>query len=375
MMQEAAIPLGIQLHALVEAPDGASGQVIPHSQAGQAEDAAAICALARSTDVLTVEHEHVPDEILEAASEFAPVRPGAHALAYAQDKLTMRAKMQELGLPQPRWWRVESEEDIAAALVELGGRGILKTPRDGYDGKGVRVITEARDARDWLGGGTALLLEEMIDFEFEVAAVLARRPSGAVACWPVVRTVQQQGACFEVVAPAPGVGPELQRSIQEIGTRIARELDVVGILAVELFVARSGGGGGDGTGAGSGTGELTAYVNELAMRPHNSAHWTIEGADTSQFEQHLRAVLDLPLGSTAPLAPWSVMVNVLGSELADPREAYPQVMEAYPRVKIHMYGKEVKPRRKIGHVTVVGADLDAALEQAHGAAAMLRGEK
>ena len=369
MMQEAAIPLGIQLHALVEAADGASGQVIPNSQVGDADDSAAVCALAERVDVLTVEHEHVPDEILAAAGELAPVRPGSHALAYAQDKLLMREKMEELGAPVPRWWRVNSEQEIQAGLAELGGRGVLKTPRDGYDGKGVRIIAEASEARDWLADGGPLLLEEMIPFEFEVAAVLARRPSGEVACWPVVRTVQQQGACFEVVAPAPGVGPELEGQIQDIAVKIAEDLDVVGILAVEMFVGSNGG-----EASASGAPALQPYVNELAMRPHNSAHWTIEGADTSQFEQHLRAVLDLPLGSTLPLRDWSVMVNVLGSELDDPREAYQQVMEKYPRAKIHMYGKEVKPRRKIGHVTVVGDDLDEALAQAHGAAAMLRGE-
>ena len=374
MMQEAAIPLGIQLHALVEAADGASGQVIPHSIVGDADDLSGVCGLAANVDVLTVEHEHVPDEILEAAGEFAPVRPGAHALAFAQDKLAMREKMGELGIPVPRWWRVESEDEIAAALADLGGQAVLKTPRDGYDGKGVRVIAVASEARDWLKAGGSLLLEEMIPFEFEVAAVLARRPSGEVACWPVVRTVQQEGACFEVVAPAPGVPPELEAQIQDIAVRIAGALDVVGILAVELFVARSGEGiVRDDDEAASG-GELIPYVNELAMRPHNSAHWTIEGADTGQFEQHLRAVLDLPLGSPAPLRDWSVMVNVLGSELEDPREAYPKVMEKYPRAKIHMYGKEVKPRRKIGHVTVVGDNLDEALAQAHGAAAMLRGD-
>ena len=180
MMQEAAIPLGIQLHALVEAADGASGQVIPHSIVGDADDLSGVCGLAANVDVLTVEHEHVPDEILEAAGEFAPVRPGAHALAFAQDKLAMREKMGELGIPVPRWWRVESEDEIAAALADLGGQAVLKTPRDGYDGKGVRVIAAASEARDWLKAGGSLLLEEMIPFEFEVAAVLARRTSGEV---------------------------------------------------------------------------------------------------------------------------------------------------------------------------------------------------
>lgn len=365
MMQEPAVALGIQLHALVEAEDGAAGQVIPHSTVGGVQDTDLIRALAREVDVLTVEHEHVPDSILKDVSRIVPVRPGAHALHYAQDKLAMRARMDELGVPGPRWFEVHTAADVAEALRELGGEAIAKTPRDGYDGKGVRLIGTAADVEDWLetAGPEGLLIEERIPFVSEAAQLVARRPSGQMCSWPVVRTVQEQGTCFEVVAPAPDVDVELASTIRELGETVAEALDVVGILAVELFLAP----GPDGA--------LRPYVNELAMRPHNSGHWTIEGAQTSQFEQHLRAALDLPLGPVEPLSRWVVMVNVLGSALADPRQAYPRLMEAVPEAKIHMYGKAVAPRRKIGHVTVLGADLEQARRQAHEAAALLRGEE
>ncbi len=387
MMQESAVALGIQLHALVEAADGSAGQVIPQSTVGGASERELIMELATGVDALTVEHEHVPDEILAEASRIVPVRPGAHALKYAQDKIAMRAKMDELGIPGPRWFVARSAAEVDAAIAELGGVAIAKTPRDGYDGKGVRVVHAASEITDWLGiegsdgadvageantageanvagsVGVEILIEEKIPFVSEAAQLVARRPSGDISTWPVVQTIQEQGTCFEVIAPAPDVDGALAERIRDIGEKVAEELDVVGILAVELFLAP----GGDG--------QLVPYVNELAMRPHNSGHWTIEGAQTSQFEQHLRAVLDLPLGGVEPLAPWSVMVNVLGSALSDPRFAYPQVMAAYPQAKIHMYGKAVAPRRKIGHVTVVGSDLEETRRVALDAAAMLRGEK
>lgn len=363
MMQEPAAALGIQLHALVEALDGAAGQVIPHARLGEADDAPGVLQLTQDVDVITVEHEHVPEQILAQAATRVPVRPGPHALRFAQDKLAMRQRMDELGVPQPRWRNVASTADVARGLEEFGGVGVLKMPRDGYDGKGVMLIRDADDAQAWLTeapGG--LLLEEHIAFQMEVAQLLARRPSGEVRCWPLVQTVQKGGICTEVIAPAPGIGDAVARQAQQVGERIAAELDVTGILAVEMFVAR----GEDGN--------LRPYVNELAMRPHNSGHWTIEGAVTSQFEQHLRAVLDLPLGSAQPRAPYAVMVNVLGSALEDPRRAYARVMAEYPQVKIHIYGKAVRPGRKLGHVTVLGESAPEALAMARGAVAMLQGD-
>lgn len=361
MMEEAANALGIELDALVESADGSAAQVIPLSTVGAADDREAVVALASRVDALTVEHEHVPDSILAAAAECAPVRPSAAALAYAQDKGAMRRKMEELGIPCPRWTMASSVDDVARAIDAWGGRVVLKTPRDGYDGKGVAIISQAAEAQEWLERGE-LLVEEVVPFEMEVAQLVARRPSGEIATWPVVQTTQQQGACYEVIAPAPGISQELAEKIRSIAEKIATQLDVTGILAVELFLARDQ----DGT--------VQPYVNELAMRPHNSGHWSIEGAVTGQFEQHLRAVLDLPLGSTQMRAPYAVMVNVLGSALADPRIAYPDVMKEFPEAKIHMYGKAVAYRRKLGHVTVVGDNLEQMRAAAHGAAALLRGE-
>lgn len=357
MMQEAAIALGIELRALVEAPDGATGQVVPLSVVGAADDADAVLALARGVDAVTVEHEHVPDEILAAAADVAPVRPGASALAFAQDKLLMRRRLTEAGIECPRWFAARNDEEIASALRELGGRAVVKTPRDGYDGKGVAEIRLAPDGRcetsaplgQWLdaAGGEGLLIEELVPFTCEISQLVARRPGGEIASWCAVETIQRGGVCAETIAPAR-VSSDVAGCAADIAKSVAEELGVVGMLAVEMFV--------DGAGR--------ILVNELAMRPHNSGHWTIEGAVTSQFEQHLRAVLDLPLGSTDLLAPWAVMVNLLGSELEDPRDAYPEAMALHPSAKIHVYGKEVRPGRKLGHVTVCGDDLDAARAQA-----------
>lgn len=200
-------------------------------------------------------------------------------------------------------------------------------------------------------------------FVGELAALLARRPSGEVRSWPVARTVQRGGVCAEVEAPAPGLDPEVAEEAREIGERIARELGVTGVLAVEMFLVEDVDEGGQ-----------RVLVNELAMRPHNSGHWTIDGAVTSQFEQHLRAVLDLPLGDPSPRAPWSVMVNLLGSELADPALGLGGAFAASPDARVHLYGKSVRPGRKLGHVTVCGDDLAAARAQAEAAVAALRGQ-
>lgn len=364
MLQEAAIPLGVQLDVLVESMEGAAGQVIPASREAQADNREAILALAERCDALTVEHEHVPEEILSEAASVTPVYPPASCLLYAQDKLAMREKMHELGLPNPRYYRVRTMAELEAALAALGGEAVVKTPRDGYDGKGVAVIREAARVESWLeeAGEEGLLVEERLDFVMEVAQMAARRPSGDISVWPLVQTIQQEGACFEVIAPAPLPEGELAAQGASIAAEIASQLGIVGVFAVEMFVVRVGG-------------RYQLVINELAMRPHNSAHWTIEGARTSQFEQHLRAVLDLPLGDTSAREPYTVMVNVLGSALPDPREAYPQVLATYPNVKMHIYGKEVKPRRKIGHVTASGENLTALRMAAHGAAAMLRGEE
>lgn len=346
MMQEAAIALGVELRALVEADDGSAGQAIRYSQVGAADDRATIEEFVDG-EIVTVEHEHIPDDILRAIDS----RPSADALVFAQDKLVMRAS---LDAPHPTWFEAATADDIDAAVERLGGVAIAKAPRGGYDGKGVAVIRSHTDI-PWTWEGDSVLVEEKVPFDMEVSQLVARRPSGEMVAWPLVQSVQRDGICFEVTAPAP-VPDDLREQAAAIAARIAEQTGVVGVLAVEMFVVRG-----------------ALIVNELAMRPHNTGHWTIEGAVTSQFEQHLRAVLDLPLGDTRAVAPWSVMVNLLDSALSDPREALRDVWEADPGVKIHMYGKEVRPGRKIGHVTVTGTDLDDVRARAHAAIATLEG--
>ena len=367
MMQESAIALGIHLRALVEADDGSTGQVVVDSTVGEASDASAVRGLSEGADVLTFEHEHVPQDVLAALSSDLPVNPPAGALLYAQDKLAMRERLGALGIPCPRWARLDTPQDLQHFGDEVGWPVIVKTPVGGYDGHGVRVVHSAEEAHDWFARSTPLLAEEKVAFTGELAALLARRPSGEVRSWPVARTIQRDGVCAEVEAPAPGLDPEVARQAREIGERIARELGVTGVLAVEMFLVEEPRADGQGR-------TQRVLVNELAMRPHNSGHWTIEGAVTSQFEQHLRAVLDLPLGDPTPRAPWSVMVNLLGSELADPTLGLAGAFSASPDARVHLYGKSVRPGRKLGHVTVCGPDLAAARAQAEAAVAALRGE-
>lgn len=371
MMQQQAIALGVQLRVLVEGPDVATAQVVPDAPVGTAQDEAAIRALVEGADVLTFEHEHVPTDLLHALeADGVLVRPGADALVHAQDKIVMRTALTGLGVPCPAWAAVHDAAELTAFGEQAGWPVIVKTARGGYDGKGVRLVRSAADAADWLAdlpAGGALLAEARVPFTRELAVLVARRPTGGcdgrgeVRVWPVAQTVQKNGVCAEVLAPAPQLSDDLAAQAQEIGVRIAEGLGVTGVLAVEMFEVDEGEG-------------PRVLVNELAMRPHNSGHWTIDGAVTSQFEQHLRAVLDLPLGDTAPTAPAAVMVNLLGSGLEEPRAAYAELMERYPRAKVHYYGKGVRPGRKLGHVTVTGPDHEEALEVARGAVALLRGE-
>jgi 5-(carboxyamino)imidazole ribonucleotide synthase len=263
----------------------------------------------------------------------------------------MRQRLGALGVPVPDWAEVGDRSALASFLAAHGGAAVVKTPRGGYDGKGVRVVRSAAEAEDWLAAGP-LLAEELVDFRRELAQLVARRPSGDVASWPLAETVQVDGVCAEVIAPAPHAG-RLADEAREIATAVADGLDVTGVLAVELFETADGG----------------LLVNELAMRPHNSGHWTIDGAVTSQFEQHLRAVLDLPLGDTSPVHPVSVMVNVLGGPAgARMPDRYPAALAAHPDVKFHSYGKESRPGRKVGHVTATGVDAPTTRERARAAA-------
>ena len=345
MMQESAIALGINLRALVEADDGSTGQVTVDKAAGAPADLDAVRALIDGADVLTFEHEHIPAATMEEAARLVSVQPPASALLYAQDKLAMRERLTAMGIPCPAWARVEDESQLEEFGATIGWPLIVKTPRGGYDGHGVAVAHSPADVSSWWGHGP-LLAEALVPFTGEVAALLARTPSGEIASWPVASTVQVDGVCAEVTAPAVGIRPETAAEARSIGERIASELGVTGVLAVEMFVVGEGA-------------DERVLVNELAMRPHNTGHWTIDGAITSQFEQHLRAVLDLPLGSTDLRAPGShsVMVNLLGSAHAQPARALAAAFRAGgENAKVHLYGKEVRPGRKLGHVTVVDQD-------------------
>lgn len=359
MTHEAGIPLGIKFKLLSDTPQDSAAQVAGEVVIGDYRDLDTLRDFARGCDVITFDHEHVPTEHLRALeADGIPVRPGPDALVHAQDKGVMRAKLDEIGAPSPRHRIVADPADAEAFAAEAGGFPIiLKTVRGGYDGKGVWFVRTPEDARDPFLAGVPVLAEEKVDFVRELAANIVRSPHGQAVAYPVVESRQVDGVCDTVIAPAPDLDDELAGQAQELALRIAKELGVVGHLAVELFQTTDG----------------RILVNELAMRPHNSGHWTQDGAITSQFANHVRAVLDLPLGDPRPRAPWTVMCNVLGGDYPDMYSAYLHCMARDPQLKIHMYGKDVKPGRKVGHVNTYGDDLDDVLERARHAAGYLRG--
>nr|WP_079159849.1 5-(carboxyamino)imidazole ribonucleotide synthase [Streptomyces griseus] len=363
MTHEAGIPLGLKFKLLSDTPQDSAAQVVSEVVVGDYRDLETLRAFARGCDVITFDHEHVPTEHLRALeADGIPVRPGPDALVHAQDKGVMRAKLTEIGAPCPRHRLVKDPADAAAFAEETGGFPvILKTVRGGYDGKGVWVVRSEADAAEPFRAGVPVLAEEKVDFVRELAANIVRSPHGQAVAYPVVESVQVDGVCDTVVAPAPELDERLAGEAQQLALRIAAELGVVGHLAVELFETRDA----DGTPG--------ILVNELAMRPHNSGHWTQDGAVTSQFANHVRAVLDLPLGDPRPRATWTVMCNVLGGDYPDMYQAYLHCMARDPQLKIHMYGKDVKPGRKVGHVNTYGDDLADVRERARHAADYLRG--
>jgi 5-(carboxyamino)imidazole ribonucleotide synthase len=351
MMIPPAVALGLELRVLAESSGESASLAV--TSIGDFRDLDTVLAFARGVDVVTFDHEHVPQDVLAGLiAAGVTVSPRPEALLFAQDKLLMRERLAALDLPVPDWARIETAADLSAFLASHGGRVVLKTPRGGYDGKGVRVVRSVEEAADWLELGTALLAEELVEFRRELAQLVARRPSGELGLWPVVESIQRNGVCAEVIAPAPRSAGRTADHAADIAITIATELDVTGVLAVELFE----------------TTDDRLVVNELAMRPHNTGHWTIDGATTSQFEQHLRAVLDLPLGATGTREPWSVMVNILGgpSSGALP-DRYPLALGEQPAVKFHSYGKVSRPGRKVGHVTASGSDLDDVVYRARAA--------
>ncbi|MFC0601411.1 5-(carboxyamino)imidazole ribonucleotide synthase [Streptomyces palmae] len=359
MTHEAGIPLGVRFKLLSDTPQDSAAQVVGDVVVGDYRDLETLRRFAQGCDVITFDHEHVPTEHLRALeADGIPVRPGPDALVHAQDKGVMRAKLTEIGAPCPRHRIVADPADVAAFAAEGAGFPVvLKTVRGGYDGKGVWVVRDEREAAEPFHAGVPVLAEEKVDFVRELAANVVRSPHGQAVSYPVVESVQTDGVCDTVIAPAPGLPDALASQAQQLALRIAKELGVVGHLAVELFETADG----------------RILVNELAMRPHNSGHWTQDGAVTSQFANHVRAVLDLPLGDPRPRAPWTVMANVLGGDYPDMYSAYLHCMARDPGLKIHMYGKEVKPGRKVGHVNCYGDDLAEVRERARHAADYLRG--
>ncbi|KAA0104670.1 5-(carboxyamino)imidazole ribonucleotide synthase [Mycolicibacterium sp. P1-5] len=363
MTHQAAIALGQSLRVLAVSADDPAAQVTPDVVIGAHTDLEALRRAAAGAAALTFDHEHVPTELLDTlVAEGVTVAPPPEALVHAQDKLVMRRRLEKLGAPIPRYAPVAGVDDVDAFSTAVGGPVVIKTVRGGYDGRGVVLARDLAQAREVVAGYLAddvpVLLEERVAMRRELSALVARSPFGQGAAWPIVETVQRDGICVTVIAPATGLSEDLAAEAEQLGLRLAGELGVVGVLAVELFETVDG----------------TLLVNELAMRPHNSGHWTMDGAVTSQFEQHVRAVLDYPLGDTRPIAPVTVMANVLGAAQAPAMtvdERLHHLFGRIPEAKVHLYGKAERPGRKVGHVNIVGAadcDVDRVRERAERAA-------
>jgi 5-(carboxyamino)imidazole ribonucleotide synthase len=358
MTHQAAISLGQSLRILAASPQDGAAVVAADVVIGDHTSYDDLVAFAAGCDVLTFDHEHVANEHVAALAEAGHrVAPGAAALICAQDKQVMRERLADLGVPVPRWAPVRERSDLRDFVDRVGTPFVLKASRGGYDGKGVWTVPSVEQADAVLESGVPLIVEERVPIVRELAAVVARSPFGQGAAWPVVQTVQDDGICVEVLAPAPDLSEELSAQAQTLALTVAAKLGVVGVLAVELFETADG-----------------LVVNELAMRPHNSGHWSIEGSRTSQFEQHLRAVLDYPLGATEMTAPAVAMANLLGGPAEGPGidERVHHMMAHWPDVKLHLYGKTVRPGRKIGHVTALGEDPERVRARAVAAAHWLR---
>jgi 5-(carboxyamino)imidazole ribonucleotide synthase len=349
MTHQAAIALGQTLRVLATSADESAAQVTPDVVIGSHTDLEDLRRVARGAAALTFDHEHVPADLLEKlVSEGINVAPPPRALTHAQDKLVMRRRMEALGAPVPRYAEIQSVDELDAFARRIAGPVVVKAVRGGYDGRGVRMARDPLHAREiaatFLADGVPVMAEEQVNLRRELSALVARSPFGQGAVWPVVETVQRDGICVEVIAPAPDLPDEVAAAAQRLALRLAAELGVVGVLAVELFETNDG----------------ALLVNELAMRPHNSGHWTMDGARTSQFEQHLRAVLDYPLGDTDAIAPVTVMANVLGAPQRSAMamdERLHHLFARMPDARVHLYGKTERPGRKIGHINFLGADL------------------
>ena len=339
MIGLAAIPLGVRCRFLDPVP-GAPAAAVGPLVVGPLGDEGALAEVAAGADVVTYEWEGVPADGARALAANVAVRPDWRALAVAQDRLDEKTAFRRLGIGVAPFAAVDSPADLDAALATTGMPAILKTRRGGYDGKGQSVVRDAVDAdAAWKAlGGVPLILEAMVPFDRELSVIAARGTDGDVRCYPLVENVHRDGILRVSRAPAPGIDAALQGAGEAIARRLLDDLDYVGVLTVELFAV-----------------EGSLLANEIAPRVHNSGHWTIEGAETSQFEQHLRAVLGWPLGSPRARG-YAAMLNAIGE--LPPRDA----VLAVPGARFHDYGKAPRPGRKVGHVTVV-ADTDDALDE------------
>jgi len=359
MMIAPSRKLGLTLKVLAESTDSPAAEAA--TVVGDYTQLSVVRDFSKTVDVISFDHEHVPLDVLEALeAEGVNIQPPSRALRFAQNKLEMRKRLGELSLPMPVWAEIKSAQSLDDFIAANGGVAILKTPIGGYDGKGVMVVRSSAEASQWLNNldsfGGSLLAEEKVDFTRELSQLGARRPSGDFMAWPLVETIQENGVCSVVLSPAPAATDQVMDLTKNIAKRIADGLGVTGMLAVELFESRDG----------------RILINELAMRPHNSGHFSIEGSTTSQFEQHLRAVLDMPLGDTKALDNYSVMVNLLGVDSTnDFSKNHEAATKADPKISIHTYGKSARVGRKMGHITCTAESLEKALTGAKGAAAVL----
>ena len=357
MTHQAAIGLGVEVAVLAVSPDEPAVLAGARFVEGRPDDPAALRRLAAGSDVVTFDHEGVPPEVLdELAAEGIALAPPPEAKIFAQDKSVARERLGQMGFPVPANLLADSVAEVESFGAEHGWPVVAKAPRGGYDGRGVWELDSADQAEPILEGlEGGLLLEPKLELVRELAVITARRAAGESVTWPVVETVQRDAMCRELIVPARSDEPVLERAT-ELGRSIAEAVGAVGIVAVELFETPDG-----------------LFVNELALRPHNSGHFSIEGSVSSQFEQHLRAVLDWPLGSTAPNAPAVVTINVVGpADGSDPRQRLPEAL-GVERAHIHLYDKDSRPGRKLGHVTALADTVEEAHRIASEAVGILEG--
>ena len=326
-----AIALGVTLKLFAQDKSDSAAQICDHV-VGDFRNLKEVLNFARECDVITFEHELVPLSVIKGLeAEGIRVYPPSSAFIYSQNKAEMRKILSDL--PSPQWKLIADEEEITSFPV------IAKAISGGYDGRGVWKISDRDLLKDIIAIHPQLLIEELVEFDSEIAVMVARSPHGQASTWAPTQTIQENGICTRTVTPAT-VSSEVSEKASALALAIAERVGLVGVMAVEMFVK------GD-----------QLFINELAMRPHNSGHWTIEGSATSQFEQHLRAILDLPLGDPSMTASFAVMGNILGGDKSDMYRPYLHLMARNPELKVHQYMKEVRPGRKIGHVNAVGEDL------------------